>query len=83
MEERPLLSIVTACYNRAAFISRAVESVQAQNYPAVEHLIIDGASTDGTLDLLCRYPHLRVVSEPDRGVYEAFNNGPGGLRGLQ
>jgi glycosyltransferase involved in cell wall biosynthesis len=69
------LTVVTACYNRAACVGAAVESALAQDYPHVEHLVIDGASTDGSLDVLRRYGHLRVVSERDRGVYDAFNKG--------
>ena len=71
----PSFSIVTACLNRVDNVGRAVESVLAQNYPAVEHIVIDGGSTDGTLDVLARYPHLKVVSEPDRNLYDAMNKG--------
>jgi glycosyltransferase involved in cell wall biosynthesis len=69
------ISIVTPCLNRANFLRATIESVIAQEYPDLEHLIIDGGSTDGTLELLRGYPHLRVVSEPDRGVYDAINKG--------
>lgn len=71
----PFLTILTPSYNRAAFIRQAIESVLAQDYPAFEHIIIDGGSTDGTLDILAEYPHLRVISEPDRGLYDALNKG--------
>ena len=64
-------SIITACLNRREFIGAAIESVLAQNYPEFEHWIIDGGSSDGTLEVLNRYPHLKVLSEPDRGVYDA------------
>jgi glycosyltransferase involved in cell wall biosynthesis len=70
-----LLSIITPTYNRANYIMDAVESVLSQDYPNVEHIIIDGQSKDGTLDLLARYPHLRVISEPDSGMYDALNKG--------
>ena len=70
-----LISIITPCYNRVDFIADAIESVLAQNYSNLEHIIIDGGSTDGTLDVLSRYPHLRVVSEPDNGMYDAINKG--------
>jgi glycosyltransferase involved in cell wall biosynthesis len=71
------ISIITPSFNRAGMISDAIESVMAQNYPDVEHIIIDGGSTDGTLDVLKNYPHLRVVSEPDQGMYDALNKGLG------
>ena len=69
------ISIITASLNRKEFIGTAVESVLAQNYPNFEHWIIDGRSSDGTLEFLKKYPHLRVLSEPDRGVYDAWNKG--------
>ncbi len=71
----PFISVLTPVYNRADFIRQAVESVLAQNYPAFEHIVVDGGSTDGTLDILAEYPHLRVISEPDRGLYDALNKG--------
>jgi glycosyltransferase involved in cell wall biosynthesis len=69
------ISIITASLNRKEFIGTAVESVLAQNYPNFEHWIIDGRSSDGTLEFLQKYPHLRVLSEPDQGVYDAWNKG--------
>jgi glycosyltransferase involved in cell wall biosynthesis len=72
---RPLISIITPCLNRADFISEAVESVLAQNYPNFEHIVMDAGSTDGTLDILRSYPHLHVISEPDRGMYDGINKG--------
>lgn len=69
------LTIVTPCLNRAETIARAVESVLAQGVQSVEHIVVDGGSTDGTLDILARYTHLRVVSEPDRNLYDAVNKG--------
>jgi len=74
-DSRPFFSIITPCLNRAGNIGQAIESVLAQEYPAFEHLIIDGGSTDGTLEVLARYPHLHVVSEPDRNLYDAINKG--------
>jgi len=70
-----LISIITPSLNRADMIVTAIESVLAQNYPHFEHLIIDGGSTDGTLDVLAKYPHLKVISEPDNGMYDALNKG--------
>ena len=71
----PRISIVTPCLNRAEFLGEAIESVLAQKYSDVEHIMIDGGSTDGTLPLLARYDHLRVISEPDTGLYDALNKG--------
>jgi glycosyltransferase involved in cell wall biosynthesis len=81
LESRPFFSIITACLNRAEFIETAIQSVMAHNYSDLEHIIIDGGSTDGTLDILKKYPHLRVFSGPDRGVYDAFNKGIDSARG--
>jgi glycosyltransferase involved in cell wall biosynthesis len=69
------ISVITPCLNRVHLIGATVESVVAQDYSDFEHWIVDGGSSDGTLDQLKRYPHLRVVSEPDRGVYDAINKG--------
>lgn len=71
----PSISIITAVYNGESTISNCLESVRNQNYPH-EHLIIDGNSTDNTLELVRHLsPHARVVSEPDRGIYDAMNKG--------
>ncbi len=71
----PKISLITPCLNRERLIREAVESAMHQEYPALEHIVIDGASTDRTLDVLREYPHLRVVSEPDTGMYNAINKG--------
>ncbi|MBV9488618.1 MAG: glycosyltransferase [Verrucomicrobia bacterium] len=68
-------SVITPCYNRRDYISQAVDSVLAQDYPDIEHWVIDAGSDDGTLEALDRYRHLKVVSEPDRGVYDGLNKG--------
>ncbi len=75
-----MLTIITPCFNSEAFIARCVESVAAQiGTLPVEHLIMDGASRDRTLEILAgyrtRFSHLRVVSEPDRGQSDAMNKG--------
>ena len=70
----PTISIVTACLNAAGTIEEAIESVRAQGYPRVEHLIVDGGSTDGTVELLERLG-VRYVSEPDDGRVDAVNKG--------
>jgi glycosyltransferase involved in cell wall biosynthesis len=71
------ISIITAVYNRANFIAKAVRSVQSQTWPHVEHVIIDGASTDGTVAVLetCLNAQTVWLSEPDKGIYDALNKG--------
>lgn len=73
----PLFSIITVTWNAAATIGPTLESVQRQTSSDYEMLIIDGASTDGTLDIVKRYSiaSLRVFSEPDKGLYDAMNKG--------
>lgn len=71
----PRISIVTPTLNTAEHIAEAIESVLVQGYPKIEHIVVDGGSTDGTLQALVRYPHLRVISAADRGVYDALNKG--------
>lgn len=70
-----LISVITPCLNRAGFITEAVESVRLQDHHQVQHVIVDGGSTDGTLEALHAYPDLRVISEPDRGIYDGLNKG--------
>lgn len=71
------VSVITVCYNSARTLSHAIQSVVDQDWPKVEHIIIDGGSTDGTADILERFRSrlAYVVSEPDRGVYDAMNKG--------
>jgi glycosyltransferase involved in cell wall biosynthesis len=71
----PLITIITPSFNRAGMIREAIESAMGQDYLSIEHIVIDGASTDGTLDVLRDYNHLKVISEPDRGMYDAINKG--------
>ena len=72
---QPLISIITPSYNRTGMIETAIKSVLDQDYRQFEHIIIDGGSTDGTLDVIKKYSHLRVVIEPDQGMYDALNKG--------
>lgn len=71
------ISVVTAVFNRADTVAEALASVRAQRGPAVEHIVIDGGSTDGTLPLLrARQGDIAtLVSEPDQGIYDALNKG--------
>jgi glycosyltransferase involved in cell wall biosynthesis len=73
----PRITVITPCRNAERYIAETVESVRGQNYPELEHLILDAASTDGTLAILARYPGLRVISEADKGSHDAMNKGLG------
>ncbi|MDO4692407.1 MAG: glycosyltransferase family 2 protein [Porphyromonadaceae bacterium] len=75
-DARPTISIITVCYNAAETIERTLHSVAEQTYPAIEYIVVDGASKDHTLDLVRSYtPSARIYSEPDRGIYDAMNKG--------
>lgn len=79
------ISVITITYNAAAVVGRTLESVFSQTHRAVEHIIVDGASTDQTLTLAFDYKHrsdvagcgheVVITSEPDRGIYDAMNKG--------
>ncbi len=73
----PSFSVITVCFNSAETLGRALESVAQQDWPYIEHIVIDGGSKDGTAKVLAdnrtRLSH--VVSEPDRGIYDAMNKG--------
>ena len=73
------ISIITITYNSANTLPRTLESVQSQTYPDIEHVIVDGASTDGTRNLIENYakqhPNVRWISEKDKGIYNALNKG--------
>ena len=71
----PLVSVVTPSLNQAGFLEEAILSVAHQDYPAAEHIVIDGGSTDGTVELLHRSPQVVWASEPDRGQSAAVNKG--------
>jgi len=79
MSYSPRLSIITAVYNGKKYIEQCIDSIQTQTYGDVQHIIIDGGSTDGTQEILQKYDHdherLYWVSEPDRGIYHAWNKG--------
>lgn len=69
------ISIVTPSLNHGRYIAETIDSVMSQGYPALEHIVVDGGSTDGTLETLARYPQLRVLSEKGRGYGDALNTG--------
>ena len=79
----PLISIITVTYNAEPTIERTLQSVEGQSYSRIEHVIIDGCSTDHTLSHIQRYVErngqnrhlIRVVREPDKGLYDAMNKG--------
>lgn len=73
--ERYKISVITPSFNNAIFIEKAINSVIKQNYLNCEHIIVDGGSTDGTIEILNKYPHLIWISERDRGQSHAMNKG--------
>lgn len=83
MDRLPTVTVITVTFNlikagRERNVLQCIESIHDQDYPFIEHLVIDGASTDGTLDLLRPYEEkgwLRIRSEPDEGIYDAMNKG--------
>jgi len=83
MNDRPRVSVITVCFNSEAHIADALRSVDAQTLQDREHLIIDGVSRDGTLGVVAQFqnPTRRVVSEPDKGIYDAMNKGLALARG--
>lgn len=73
--DMPLISVITITFNAAATLPRTLESVAAQSFADFEHIIIDGASTDSTVEIANSFSHCKVQSEPDRGLYDAMNKG--------
>lgn len=76
---KPYFSIITVCYNSAKTIERTIQSVLDQSYDSWEYIIVDGKSTDNTLEIVNAYAkkenRIRVISEPDHGIYDAMNKG--------
>ena len=74
---QPRLTVITIVFNNVRDIERTMLSVLNQTYPNLEYIIVDGKSTDGTLEVIKKYERRisRIVSEPDRGIYDAMNKG--------
>lgn len=74
--EMPLVSVITPSFNQGRFIEETIKSVAGQDYPRIEHIVVDGGSTDDTLSILRRYSdRLTWTSEPDKGQTDALNKG--------
>ena len=75
--KNPLVTMVTPSYNHGQFIEETLKSVLSQDYPEIEHIIMDGGSTDQTVDILHKYSgnKMKWVSEPDRGQADALYKG--------
>jgi glycosyltransferase involved in cell wall biosynthesis len=72
----PRITVVTPSYNQAAYVGQTMESVHSQDHPDVEHIVVDGLSTDGSLDIIRRYAdRATVISEADSGQTDAINKG--------
>ena len=78
MTKHPKISIVTACYNSEKYLESCILSIMRQTYDNIEHIIVDGASTDGTLEIIKKYEgkyNMRWISEKDSGMYDAIIKG--------
>lgn len=80
MEKKPYFSIATPCWNSALTIERTIKSILAQKFQDYEYIIVDGGSTDGTIDIIKKYEpqfegRMKWRSEKDKGLYDAFNKG--------
>lgn len=72
------ISIITATFNSAKTVRDTLESVKSQQYPHVEHLVVDGLSTDDTLQIVQQYANIaKIITEKDKGIYDAMNKGIG------
>ncbi len=71
------VSIITAVYNSVDYINDAIQSVLSQDYENLEYIVVDGGSTDGTLEIINKYRNRisTIISEPDKGIYDALNKG--------
>lgn len=80
-KETPLVTIISPSYNYGNFIEDTILSVARQNFKNFEHLIIDGASTDNTREVVDKFPHVTFISEPDNGITDAVKKGIGLAKG--
>lgn len=70
------VTLITVAYNSAKTIRKTLESIASQDYPDIEHIVIDGASKDNTVDIVKEFEHVhRLVSEPDKGMWDGLNKG--------
>ena len=71
------ISVITVCYNEVATVEKTLESIFSQSYKNIESIVIDGGSTDGTLDVIEKYKDkiAYFISESDEGIYNAMNKG--------
>jgi cellulose synthase/poly-beta-1,6-N-acetylglucosamine synthase-like glycosyltransferase len=74
-KNNPTISIITPSFNQGAYIEQTIQSVLHQDCEHVQHIVVDGGSTDNTVDILKKYPHLIWMSEKDRGQADALNKG--------
>ena len=76
-KNNPLITVVTVVYNGIEFLEKTIQNVIGQTYSNFEYIIIDGGSTDGTLDIIKKYENqiTKWISEPDKGIYDAMNKG--------
>lgn len=78
---QPKISVITPSLNHGRFLRATIESIASQSYRNFEHIVIDGGSTDETLEILRQYPHIRWISEPEKNIIEAYQKGLALVRG--
>ena len=81
MSKTPLISVLTPAFRCGKYLEQNLQSVQDQFYPSIEHIVVDGGSTDGTVEILKKYPSVKWVSEPDKGEADALNKAVAMSRG--
>jgi glycosyltransferase involved in cell wall biosynthesis len=82
MKHEPIVSIVTPSFNCSQYIEENIRCIQDQDYPQIEHIVVDGGSKDNTVDILKKYGgSIKWISEPDKGMYDAINKGIAMSRG--